>query len=95
MTARITYAIQELPHPYDQELRNQGVKAYCLVRVTKSAAGTWIGQEVVSVFNYDSEARLFQEHVMAEGLDGKLVTVESSYRELYEATQSMRARRSA
>lgn len=93
MTAQIRYEIQELPHPYDEKMRKDGVKAMCLVRVTRSAAGTWIGQEPVAMFNYDSEARIFQEHVMAEGLDGKLVVVEPSYRELYESTQSLLARR--
>lgn len=95
MTAKISYEIQELPHPYDEKQRKDGVKAMCLVRVTRSAARTWIGQEVVSMFNFDSEARLFQEHVMAEGLDGKLVVVEPSYRELYESTQRLLASRRA
>jgi hypothetical protein len=41
-------------------------------------------QEPVAIFNMDTEAMIFQGHVLAGGLDGSLVRLDSDARELFE-----------
>lgn len=66
-----------------------GTKAWCLVMVTTPEVGPK-SAEPVAIFNWDSEAERFMGHVHAAALDGKLVTIDPTQRELFEL---MRGRR--
>ncbi len=83
MKATIAYQLQYIPHPYDAKARERGTKAWCLVRVTRPELGNST-HVPVAMFNFDSEAETFQAHVFAEGLDGRLVTIDPEWRELFE-----------
>ncbi len=83
MKATITYRVSYEPHPYDKKQRAQGVRAWALVRVTTPEAGPRT-EDVVAIFNFDTEAERFMGHVFAEGLDGRLVIIDPEWRELFE-----------
>lgn len=83
MNATITYEMAFVPHPWNQVRRAEGVKAWCLVRVTTPEHGPRT-EETVAVFDMDSEAMTFQGHILAAGLDGKLVRLDDDVRELFE-----------
>lgn len=83
MNATITYRIGSEPHPWDEKRRAQGVVAYCLIKVITPDFGPK-REEPVAIFNWDSEAEMFMGHVFADLLDGKLVTIDPGFRELFE-----------
>jgi hypothetical protein len=78
--AAITYSVENLPHPFDEKQRAQGIHAWCIVKNVQPAMGIATA-EPVAYFNFDSEAKTFQGHVLAEGLDGRLVTIDRDMRE--------------
>ena len=82
MKATITYEMRYEPHPWNDGLAKQGVRAWCLVKVTRPAIGP-MSSEPVALFDRDSEAEVFQGHVLAESLDGQLLTIDPEVRELY------------
>ncbi len=90
MKATIAYRISYEPHPYDKKQRAQGVKAWSLVRVTTPEAGPRT-EDVVAIFNFDTEGEAFMGHVFAEGLDGRLVTIDPEWSELFEGRQKRAA----
>lgn len=84
MNAKVTYEMSNQPHPWSEEKRKAGIKAWCLCRVTKTESGHRIGWEPVAIFNLDSEAETFQRHIFEGGFDGKLVDVDREIRQLFE-----------
>ena len=85
MNATITYRMEYLPHPWNEKRRSRGTRAWCLVKVVTPAVGPK-SAEPVAIFDWDSEAERFMGHVFALGLDGKLVTIDSDYKELFRLT---------
>jgi hypothetical protein len=83
MNAKITYRVGSQPHPWDEKARAKGVTAMCLIKVITADFGP-MREEPVAIFNWDSEAEMFMGHIFAAGLDGKLVTIDSDYRKLFE-----------
>lgn len=81
MNAKITYRVGRIYHPFNKARANELV--WCLIKVTKPELGE-SKEEAVALFNLDSEARTFQGHVYADGLDGQLVSIDRDVRELYE-----------
>jgi len=49
MNAKISYGVVWMLHPWDDDRRAAGVKAWCLVKVTKPEAGP-ILEEAVAIF---------------------------------------------
>lgn len=86
MNASISYAVRNLPHPWREEERKEGVHAWCLVKIIKPAIGPST-EEPVALFNWDSEAQLFMGHVLAAGLDGQLVSIDPDFVELQKLRQ--------
>jgi len=91
VNATITYEMVFVPHPWDCVLRAQGVRAWCLFKIVKPEVGPKT-QEPVAIFNMDSEAMTFQGHIMAAGLDGKLVQVDEDVREFFTRQQKVSRR---
>lgn len=85
MKARIEYRLENISHPWNEERRKQGMKAWCLMCRTIPELGPST-EEPVAIFNMDSDAERFAGHVFAEGLDGKLVSVGSDFRGLFQLT---------
>jgi hypothetical protein len=83
MKATITYKIDKVPYPWNEDRRRAGETAWCLVKVTKPEYGR-TDEEPVALFNLDSEAKIFQGHVFAAKLDGDLVSIHPSIAELCE-----------
>ena len=81
MQATITYRVECIPHPWPTD-KNRGIDAWCLVKIVTPEMGP-SQTEAVAIFNFDSEAELFQAHILASDLDGKLVTIDKDVRELY------------
>jgi hypothetical protein len=90
MIATITYRMDYVPHPWDAKRRKEGTKAWCLMKVVTAESGQTADYEAVAIFNFDSEAELFQGHVVLEHLDGKLLTVDRSIAELIELRTRVR-----
>lgn len=83
MKANVTYRMGYIPHPWDEKRRREGIELWCLIKVITPEIGN--GTEVaVAAFNLDSEAETFQGNVYAEGLDGKLVSISSDQRVMFE-----------
>jgi hypothetical protein len=89
MNARIRYRMSELPHPFNPKLAAQGITAWCLVEVVEPEIGSRT-EGVVAIFDLDSRAMTFMGHVIAEGLNGRLIEVPNEIVEL----ASIRHRRS-
>lgn len=83
VNATITYEMAFIPHPWDNVQRAHGVRAWCLLKMVTPEHGPTT-QEPVAIFNMDTEAMIFQGHVLAAGLDGKLCRLDSDARELFE-----------
>lgn len=81
MRATISYALRNIPHPWNDKQRANGVKAWCLVKVVKPELGneTW---ETVAIFNLDSEAETFAGLVHADGHG--LVDIGPDFAELFK-----------
>lgn len=82
MKATITYKLGRILHPWDARQYNKDVYVWCLIKVTTPEHGRR-DEEPVAIFNLDSEARLFQGHVYAGKLDGKLVDIDKDVKELF------------
>lgn len=81
MKATITYRMGEIPHPWDDKRATKGERVWCLIKVITPVMGAVLEQPV-AIFDLGSEARMFQGHVLASKLDGKLVTIDRDVREL-------------
>jgi hypothetical protein len=81
MKASITYRVGRILHPWDKKMANNGEYAWCLIKVITPEMGR-VTEEPVAIFNFDSEARMFQGHVYASKLDGKLVEIDKDVKEL-------------
>lgn len=86
MNATVTYKVSYEPHPWDEKLRAKGVQAWCLVQVITPEMGPKTFTPV-ALFNWDSDAERFQGHVLASGLNGKLVEIDPSQKEHLEFVQ--------
>jgi hypothetical protein len=60
----------------------EGTKAWCLVEVVTPQAGPPT-HNPVAIFNFDSDAERFQGQVFAEGLDGKLLSIDRDVRRMF------------
>lgn len=91
MNARVHYKFEYQPHPFNQELRAKGVEAWCLVQIITPEVGPPT-YDVIAIFNLNSEAERFQAHIFAEGLDGRLIEIDRTQRELFEMKRARPAR---
>lgn len=82
MNAKITYKVAECPHPWDKKRRAEGEKAWCLIKVTTPEFGQVL-EDAVALFNWNHEATTFQGHVLAAGLNGKLVDIDKDVAECF------------
>lgn len=82
MRVDITYRMKYEPHPWDDKLRQDGVKVWCLVKVTTAKVGA-PREEAVACFDSDRDALDFQTHVFVEG--EQLVEIEPELREEFQA----------
>lgn len=71
------------PHPWDKGARASGTKVWCLIKVVTPEMGP-VREDPVSLFNWDSEAEMFMAHVFSMKLDGKLVDIDPTWREIFE-----------
>lgn len=69
MNAKITYKVRFIKHPW-----SGGTDAWCLAKETIPKLGEPFS-EPVAVFNFDSEARLFQSHVLTEDPEAKVIGI--------------------
>lgn len=92
MNAKITYRIGNIPHPWNDNHRANGMMAWCLIKVIKPEVGSisLIKEEPVAIFNLDSEAELFMAHIYASNLNGKLVEIDRHVKEYldYDSSRS-------
>ena len=75
MDAKIVYTLDRLPHPFNRKQREGGAYAWCLVKRVRPLVGRET-KEPIAIFDFDSEAETFAGHIIATGLDGKLVKVD-------------------
>lgn len=94
MNAKISYGVVWMLHPWDDDRRAAGVKAWCLVKVTKPEAGP-ILEEAVAIFAWDREAEIFQGHVFSSEQDGVLVEISPDVRELFQNQKKIAERNAA
>lgn len=87
MMACIKYTVEYILHPFDKKQAALGVKAWCLVKIVEPEIGTNMTWEPVAIFNYDSEASLFQGHVFASGTGDSVVKISRDCTELFTAMQ--------
>ena len=72
MKVDLMYSIRYIEHPWDEALRKQGVKAYCLCQEVRippeglSDLGIMVSFKPVALFNYDSDGMMFEEFCYAE-----------------------------
>ena len=69
MKATIEYVMQKMPHPWDEERRDVEVWALCkVVRPEGQYVDPFeVRFEPIALFNMDSEAALFQRHLIGGG----------------------------
>ncbi len=66
--ARIVYRMAYIPHPWDDKRRADGVNMWCLVReVYDESVSFWvIDAKPIAMFNFDSDAEIFQKYLVDE-----------------------------
>lgn len=71
MKATIEYSMQWMPDPFNEERRAAGGEAWVLCKVVRPDCGfvslIEVRLEPLAVFNFDSEAKLFQRHLIEGG----------------------------
>lgn len=83
MTAKIIYTMEYLPHPFDTKRRSEGEHAWCLCKQVIPEIGRETF-EAVAIFNFDSEAQLFQNHVFLSNTSDTVVKIHEDARKLAE-----------
>ena len=89
MNAKVTYELRFEPHPWNEERREKGAKAWCLVQRIEPEYGA-VRVEAVAIFNLDSAAETFAGHVFGAELDKKLVDIGKDFRNLFLVQQRNR-----
>lgn len=90
MKVDLVYVLANIPHPWDEQQRKDGVKAWCLCRTMRTALREYTNYEPLAMFNLDSEARIFAEHVFLAGLNGSLVEIDRDLEKLFQTIQGKR-----
>ena len=89
MNATVQYAMRFVAHPWSQEQKSKGVYVWALVKVTTPEFGG-ATEEAVALFDLDSEAKTFQGHVFASGLDGTLIHIDPDMAEFFTLRKERR-----
>lgn len=84
MNARIVYKMKNIPYPWDNARRAQGVKVWALCRVVVPEFGPSTGSdfEPIGLFNIDSEAERFMLHAFLTSGENGLLKFDQSELEL-------------
>lgn len=56
----------------------------------RSQGAGLVREEPVALFNFDSEAEMFMGHLFAQKLDGRLVSIDETWREIFERRKKMK-----
>jgi hypothetical protein len=98
MKVDMIYSIHYLPHPWDDEARKAGVKAYCLCREMRlptarlpTAPGLSRGHNIdykpVALFNTNSEGDVFQRFIEELGI--KTIEISPDVKDLIESERNL------
>lgn len=90
MNAKISYKMSYQPDPFHRA-HLQDTELWVLWEVVTSELGeTDTKVTPIATFNLDSEARRFQAHIFASGLDDKLISIDREMKRMLEAERSRR-----
>jgi len=71
--AEVFYEIAFGPHPWWDKKKGTRPEAWILWRSTRVPGGLEKRSEPIAIFNFDSDARLFMEFIIAAGLEETLI----------------------
>lgn len=90
MKANITFVLAQIPHPWNEEARKEGVEIWAIMKCVTPAAGGFNGSwDPIAIFNFDSDATLLARHCF----DGGTIEPDHSHIELFKATDGLKRSR--